>query len=111
MKPCIRSRPLLGNGTGSILVNSTMKSATTWPFMALRRWYYTSNSLNSITHSAICLVDSGLLIARRIGLSIKTTIAWAWKYGLSLSAVVTKVKASFSIGEYLSSMPRSARLV
>ena len=74
-------------------------------------WSVLYNSLNSIAHSAIRPAASGLLIARRKGLLVKTTIMWAWKYGLSLRAAVIKAKASFSIGEYLSSTPRSARLV
>ena len=61
----------------SMLVNSTMKSATTCPFMAIREQYYTSNSLNSIAHSAIRPVDLGLLITRCKGLSIRTTTVWA----------------------------------
>ena len=35
----------------------------------------------------------------------------AWKYGLSFRAIVTNAKESFSIYGYLSSSPRSARLV
>ena len=68
------------------------------------------NSLSSIAYNAIRLVASRLLIARRRGLSVKTITVWAWKYGLSLRAAVTKVKARFSIGGYLSSASRSARL-
>ena len=44
-------------------------------------------------------------------MSVRTTIMWAWKYGFSLQAAVAKAKASFSIGGYLSSTPRSARLM
>ena len=69
-----------------------------------------SNSLNSIAHSANFLAASGLLIARHNGLLVRTITVWAWKYGLSLRAAVTKAKAWFSIGGYLSSAPRSARL-
>ena len=69
------------------------------------------DSLNSITHSAIRPATSLLLIARHRGLSVRTTIVWAWKYGLSLRVAITKVKASFSIGGYLSSTPRNAQLV
>ena len=36
---------------------------------------------------------------------------WAWKYGFSLQAAVTKANERFSIGGYLSSMPRSTQLV
>ena len=70
-----------------------------------------SNSLNSTTHNAIHSTVSGLLIALRRGLSIKTIIVCAWKYGLSFCAVITNAKASFSIWGYLSSTPRSTQLV
>ena len=69
-----------------------------------------SSREGSLAHSANCPTASGLLIARRNGLSVRNIIVWAWKYGLSLRAAVTKAKASFSIGKYLSSTPRSARL-
>ena len=94
-----------------MLVNSAMKLGTTCPLMAVCGQYYTSNSLNSIAHSAICPAASGLLIAHYKGLSVRTITMWAWKYGLSLRAAITKANASFSIGGYLSSAPRSARLV
>ena len=64
-----------------------------------------------MAQSANLPAASGLLIARCKGLSVRTTTVWAWKYGLSLQAIVTNVKASFSMGGYLSSAPRSARLV
>jgi len=35
----------------------------------------------------------------------------AWNYGLSFQAIVANAKASFSIGGYLSSAPRSAQIV
>ena len=79
--------------------------------MAVHGWYCMSNSLNSIAHSAIHLTALGLLIAHRKGLLARTITMWAWKYGLSLRVTVTKVKASFSIGGYLSSTPWSAQLV
>ena len=69
-----------------------------------------SNSLNSIAQSANRPAASGLLIAHHKGLSVRTIIVWAWKYGLSLRAAVTNAKASFSMGGYLSSAPRSAQL-
>ena len=94
-----------------MLVNSVMKSATTCPLMAVREQYCMSNSLNFITYSVIRLAALGLLIARHKGLSVRTITVWAWKYGLSLQAAVTKAKVSFSIGGYLSSAPPSARLV
>ena len=95
----------------SMLVNSVMKSMTTCPFMAVRGWYCTSNLLNLIAHSAIRPAALGLLIALRRGLSIKTITVCALKYSFSLWAAVTKAKASFSIGGYLSSAPQSARLM
>ena len=69
-----------------------------------------SNSLNSMAQSVNHPTASGLLIAHRKGLSVRTTTVWAWKYGLSLRATVTNAKASFSMGGNLSSAPRSARL-
>ena len=69
-----------------------------------------SNSLNSIAHNAIRPTASRLIIARRKGLSVRTITVWDWKYGLSLQAAITKAKASFSMGGYLSSTPRNARL-
>ena len=62
-----------------------------------------SNLLNSMAESANRPTASGLLIARRRGLSVRTTTVWTWKYGLSLRVAVTNTKASFSKGGYLSS--------
>ena len=95
----------------SMLVNSAMKSATTCPLMLVCKRYCMSNSLNSIVYSAIHPVALGLLIAHHRGLSFRTITIWAWKYGWCLWAIVTIVKASFSIGRYLSSAPWNARLV
>ena len=81
-----------------MLVNSTMKSATTCLLMVVRGRYYMLNSLNSNAHSAIHLATSRLFIARRKGLSVRMIIVWAWKYDLSLLAAVTKAKESFFIG-------------
>ena len=86
----------------SSLVNSTMKSMTTCPLMVVRGWYCMSNLLNSIAHSAIRPAALGLLITLRSDLSVRTTTVWV---------VVTKVKASFSIEGYFSSMPWSTQLV
>ena len=69
-----------------------------------------SNLLNSMAQSANLPAALGLLIARRKGLSVRTTTVWAWKYGLSLRAAVTSAKASFSMGGYLSFALRSTRL-
>ena len=66
--------------------------------MAICGQYCMSNSLNFIAHSAIRPTALGLLITLHRGLSVRTTIVWAWKYSLSLRAVVTNAKASFSIG-------------
>ena len=79
--------------------------------MAVHERYCMSNSLNSIAYNAIHLAVSGLLIAHRKGLSVRMITLWAWKYGLSLQAAVTKANASFSIGGYLSFVPQSAWLV
>ena len=70
-----------------------------------------SNSLNSTAHKAIRPAALGLFMALLNGLSVRTTIVFAWKYGLSFRAAVTNAKASFSIWGYLSSTPQSARLV
>ena len=85
-----------------------MKSAIICPFTAVRGRYYTSNSLSSIAHKAILPATSRLLIALFKGWSIRTTIVWAWKYGLSFRAAVISAKANFSILGYLSSAPRKA---
>ena len=69
-----------------------------------------SNLLNSMAQSANLPATSRLLIAHHKGLSIRTTTVWAWKYGLSLRAIVTNAKASFSMGGYLSSALQSAWL-
>ena len=95
----------------SLRVNFVMKLATTCPFIAVRGQYCMSNSLNSNAHNAICPASSGLLIALRIGLSVRTITVCNWKYGLSFRAAVTNAKASFSIWGYCSSAPRSAQLV
>ena len=91
-----------------MLVISTMKSATTYPFMSIYGRYRTSNSLNLIAYSTIHPVTLGLLIALHRGLFVRMTIVWAWKYGLSLRVAVTNAKASFPIGKYLFSAPWSA---
>ena len=70
-----------------------------------------SNSLSSTAYKAILFAASGLLIAFLKGLFVKTTMVCAWKYGLSFSAASNNMKANFSIWGYLSSAPRSARLV
>ena len=74
-----------------------MKSATICPFIAVHGRYCTSNSLSSITHKAILPTASGLLIALFKGWSVRTTIVWAWKYGLSFRAAVISAKDNFSI--------------
>ena len=94
----------------SPLVNFVMKSATTCPLMVVCGRYYISNSLNSIANSTNCLAISGFFITCRNGLSVRMITVWAWKYGLSLRAVITKVNVSYSIGGYLSFAPRSAWL-
>ena len=68
------------------------------------------NSPNSMAQSASRPAASGLLIACRRGLSVKTITVWAWKYGLNLRATITNAKVSFSMGGYLSLASRSARL-
>ena len=88
-----------------------MKSTTIYPFTAVRRRYCTSNSLSSIAHKAILPAASGLLIALFKRWSVRTTIVWAWKYGLSFRAATISAKANFSILEYLSSAPRNALLM
>ena len=95
----------------SSLVNSAMKLAITCPLMAVLGRYFTSNSLSYIAHSAIRPTVSRLFIACCKGFSVNMMIMWAWKYGFNLRATMTKVKASFSIGAYLSSTLLSAQLV
>ena len=51
-----------------------------------------SNSLNSIAHSVIHPAASELLISCRKGLLVKTTIVWAWKYGLSFVSCYNQSK-------------------
>ena len=46
---------------------------------------------------AILPATSGLLMALLKGLSVKTTMVCAWKYGLSFRAAVINAKANFSI--------------
>ena len=88
-----------------------MKSAIPYPLIAMHSWYYMSNSLNSIAHNDTCPAASGLLIALRRGLYIKTITVCAWKYSLSFRATVTNAKASFSIGGYFTSAPCNIWLV
>ena len=95
----------------STRVNSRMKSATTFPFISVHDRYCMLNSLNSTAHNAIRPTASRLLMALHRGLSVRTTTVCAWKYGLSFHAVVTNVKASFSIDGYFFSTPWNARLV
>ena len=58
-------------------VNSTIKSANTWAFMAVRGLYSMSNWLNSIAHCTIQLIAFGLLVAFLIGLSVMTRIGFS----------------------------------
>ena len=95
----------------SARVTFVMKSAIIYPFIAIHGWYCMSDSLNSIAYGATRPTASGLLIALRRGLSIRTITICAWKYGLSFRAAITNAKVSFSIGGYLSSAPQNARLV
>ena len=88
-----------------------MKSATICPFTAVRGQYCTSNSLSSIAYKAILSAASGLLIALFKGWSVRTTIVWAWKYGLSFRAAVINAKANFSTLGYLSYAPWKALLM
>ena len=88
-----------------------MKSATICPFTTVRGLYYTSNSFSSIAYKAILPAAYRLLIALFKGWSVRTTIVWAWKYGLSFRAAVISAKANFSIRGYLSSTPRNALLM
>ena len=92
-------------------VNSAMKSATTCPFIAVRGRYHISNSLSLTAYNAIYLVTSGLLMVLLRGLSVKTTIVCAWKYGLSFRAAITNANINFSIWRYLSSAPQNPWLV
>ena len=91
--------------------NSTMKSATAYPFIAVHGRYCIPNSLSFITHKAICSATSGLLMALLKGWSVKTMIVYAWKYGLSFRVIVTSANANFSIWGYLSSAPWNARFI
>ena len=50
-----------------------------------------------IAHKAILPATSGLLMALLKGLSVKTTMVCAWKYGLSFRVAVINTKANFSI--------------
>lgn len=70
--------------------------------------YWTSNS---ITHRTSHLPAFGLFIVFRSDLSVWTTMVCTSKYGLSFRATVISAKASFSIGGYFPSAPRSAQLV
>ena len=88
-----------------------MKSATICPFIAARGRYCTSNTLSLIAYKAILPTASGLLIALFKGWSVRTTMVWAWKYGLSFRAAVVSAKANFSILGYLSSAPQNALLI
>ena len=88
-----------------------MKSATICPFTAVHGRYCTLNSLSLIVLKAILSVASGLLIALFKGWSVRTTIVWAWKYGLSFRAAIISAKANFSILGYISSASRKALLM
>ena len=95
----------------SMKVNSAMKSATTCPFIAVRGRYHISNSLSSTAYNTVCPATSGLLMVLLRGLSVKTTIVYAWKYGLSFRAAITNANVNFSIWRYLSSAPQNPWLV
>ena len=88
-----------------------MKSATICPFTAVHGRYCTLNSFSLIALKAILSVASGLLIALFKGWSVRTTIVWAWKYGLSFRAAIISAKANFSILGYISSASRKALLM
>ena len=61
----------------SMRVNLAMKSATTCPFIVVRGQYCISNSFSLTAYNAIRLVASGLPIALRRGLSVRTMIVCA----------------------------------
>ena len=60
-------------------VNSAMKSARAWTFIAFLDWYLTSNSLSSIAHWINRPTASNLFIDFLSGWSVITTIKCAWK--------------------------------
>jgi hypothetical protein len=60
-------------------VQSTMKSASTWPLIAWRIAKSSSNSANSNVHLAILLVTLGLWSTTLSGYEDTTEILWAWK--------------------------------
>ena len=56
----------------SLLVNFPIESTMICPLMAVHGRYWMSNSLNSMAHNANRPAASGLLIACRKGLSVRT---------------------------------------
>ena len=60
-------------------VNSVMKFARAWAFIAILGWYLTSNSLSSTAHWISYPAASNLFMAFLSGWSVMTLITWAWK--------------------------------
>ena len=95
----------------SFVVNSTMKSAKAYALIAVLGQYYTLNSPSSIAHKTSRPIATRLLIAFCSGFFVWTTMVCAWKYDPSFQETVINANASFSIGGYLPSAPRSDQLV
>ena len=111
-KPSVHIIHAIDFSSSSFLVmNSTIKSTKACALIVVLGQYQTSNSLSSIVHRTNRPVASELFIIFCSSLSIWTTKVCAWKYSLSFRAAVINAKASFSIGGYLSSSPRSVQLV
>ena len=85
----------------SILVNFAMKSTTTYPFILVHGQYCTSNSLNSIAHSVIHPMASGLLIALYKGLSVKTIIVWSFIEGYLSSTSQSAITSFYTLSSSL----------
>ena len=92
-------------------VNSEMKSARTWAFIAFPSLYCTSNSLSSTAHWINCPVASNLIMAFFSRWFIRTLITWAWKLGLSFLVAITNENANFFISGYHPLIPLKALLL
>ena len=64
-------------GLSSGMVNSAMKSTSTWAFIAVRGLYSTLNWLSSTAHCTIRPAASGLFVAFLIGWFVVTRIGLA----------------------------------
>ena len=92
-------------------VNSTMKSTSSWPLIAVYGLNWISNSPSSVDHLVRRPEASGFWKTYFNGNLVRIMMVWAWKYGLNFHDVTMRARASFSISGFCVSASRKDLLV